>query len=87
MDKDIEECETMDMVLVIPDFKVWDLHCNSYSEQEEKFLYFRGELKNPPEHKRQKIINERDYINYSNHDVDYEASIDAVIAANDCVPV
>ena len=40
-DKDIEECETTDTVLVTPDSKVWDPHCDSYAEQEEKFLYFR----------------------------------------------
>ena len=32
-DKEIEECETMDLVLVTPDSKVWDPHCNSYAEQ------------------------------------------------------
>ena len=77
----------MDMVLVTPDSKVWNPHCNSYAEQEENFLDFRGELKHPPEPKLQKIFDERDYINYSIHDVEYEASIDAVIAANDFVPV
>ena len=41
-DKEIEECETMDMVLVTPDYKVWNPHCNSYAEPEEKFLDFRG---------------------------------------------
>ena len=84
-DKDIEECETMNMVFVNTDSKVWDLHCDSYSEQEDNFVNFRRELKYPPEPKRQNIIYERDYINYSIHNVDYEASIDAVISANDCV--
>ena len=86
-DKDIEECETMNMVFVNTDSKVWDLHCDSYSEQEDNFVNFRRELKYPPEPKRQNIIYERDYINYSIHDMDYEASIDTVIAASDCVPV
>ena len=72
----------MDMVLVNPDSKVWDPHFNSYAEQEEKFLDFRGELKYPPEPKRRNIIDERDHINYYIHNVEYEALIDAVIAAN-----
>ena len=41
-DKEIEECETMDTVLVTPDSKVWGQHCDSYAEQEEKILGFRG---------------------------------------------
>ena len=77
----------MDMVLVTPDFKVWNPHCNSYAEQEENFLDFRGELKHNPEPKQRKNIDESDYINYSIHDVEYEASIDAVIFSYDCVPV
>ena len=63
----------MDMVLVTPDSKVWDPHCNLYDKQEENFLDFMGELKHPPEPKRQKIIDKRDYINYSIHDVEYES--------------
>ena len=59
-DKYIKECETMDMVLVTPDSKVWDPHCNLYDKQEENFLDFMGELKHPPEPKRQKIIDKRD---------------------------
>ena len=42
MDKDIKECENMDMVLVTPDSKLWNQHCNSYAEQEENFIYIRG---------------------------------------------
>ena len=53
----------MVVVLVTPDSKVWDPYCDSYAKQEEKFLDFRGELKHPPEPKRRKIIDERDYIN------------------------
>ena len=41
-DKEIEEFETMDMVLVNPDSNVWDLCFNSYAKQEENFLNFRG---------------------------------------------
>ena len=37
-DRVIGECKTMDMVLVDPDSKVWNLHYNSYDEQEENFL-------------------------------------------------
>ena len=59
-DKEIEECETMDMVLVNPDSNVWYLCFNSYAKQEENFLNFRGELKHPTEPKRRKIIDERD---------------------------
>ena len=59
-DKEIEYCETMDLVLVTSDSKFWYPHCNLYSEQEENFLNFRGELKHPPEPKRRKIIDERD---------------------------
>ena len=44
-------------------------------------------MKHPPEPKRRKIIDDRDYINYSMHDVEYEASIDAVIVANNCAPM
>ena len=86
-DKEIEYCETMDLVLVTSDSKFWYPHCNLYSEQEENFLNFRGELKHPPEPKRRNIIDEMYYINYSIRDVEYEAFIDAVIYANDCVPV
>ena len=44
-------------------------------------------MKHPSDLKRQNTIDERDNINYSIRDVEYEAFIDAVIYANDCVPV
>ena len=68
-DKEIEGCENMDIVLVTPDYKVWNPHCHSYAEQEENFLDFKGKLKHPPEPKLRKIIDERDYINDSIYDV------------------
>ena len=77
----------MEMVLITPDTKVWDPHCDAYADQEENFLDFQGELKHPPEPKRRKTIDDRDYINYSMNDVEYESSIDAVIAANNCAPM
>ena len=86
-DKEIEYCETMDLVLVTSDSKFWYPHCNLYSEQEENFLNFRGELKHPPEPKRRNIIDEMYYINYSIRDVEYKPSIDDVIYASVCVPV
>ena len=49
--KEIEECETMDIFLVTLYYNVWYLHFNSYAEQKENFLYFRVELKLPPETK------------------------------------
>ena len=85
--KEIEECYGMDMVLITPYTKVWDPHCDSYADHEDNFLDYQGELKHPPEPIRRKIIDERDYINYSMHDVEYEESIDAVIAANNCAPL
>ena len=47
----------MDMVIFNPDSNVWNPHCNSYSEQEENFYDFRGELKHPHEPKQQKIMD------------------------------
>ena len=77
----------MDMVLVTPVSKVWNLHFYSCAEQEENFIDFRGELKHLPEPKHRNIIDKRDYINYCIHDVEYEASINAVIYDNGCEPV
>ena len=67
-DRDIEECDSMDMFLLSPDSNTWDPHFDSYADQEENFLYYRGDLKHKPEPKRQEIFFERDYINFSMHD-------------------
>ena len=86
-DREIEECDSMDIVLLTSDPKTWDPHCDSYADQDENFLDCRGDMKQQTKPKWRKIIDERDYINFSMHDGEYEASIDAVISANNCVPV
>ena len=63
INKEIEEFDWMYMVLITPDTNVWDPYCDSYADQEENFLDFRGELKHPPEPKWREIIDGRDYIN------------------------
>ena len=50
-DREIEECDSMDMVLLSPDSNIWDPHCDSYAYQEENFLDYRGDLKHQLEPK------------------------------------
>ena len=32
-DREIEECDSMDMVILSPDSNTWDPHCDSYADQ------------------------------------------------------
>ena len=50
-DREIEECDSMDMVILSPDSNTWDPHCDSYADQEENFLGYRGYLKHQPKPK------------------------------------
>jgi hypothetical protein len=76
------ECDAMEYVMLTPDSDHWDPYCDSYSQNEESFLDFRGDLVYP-EPKRRKLIDENDYVDIDVSHERFEAAIDAVVASND----
>ena len=80
--KELEECDNMEIVYLTPDAAQWDPYDEEYSDAEEKFLDFRGDLKNrPPKH--QKVFDDADVFELQVSEEQYEAAISSIVGKNE----
>ena len=93
-DEEIDGCDNITAICLTPDTKVWDPNCETWGEEEDKFVDPKGELVGLPPPKRRKLIHEDDFdaepwieINVSS--TQWESTIDKFLEADnaDCIPI
>ncbi len=75
-------CGNLDFIMLTPDLDHWDPHDETYVQNDDSFLDFRGELVYPIPNKC-KLINEQDYVDIDVSHDRFESAINAVVASND----
>ncbi|KAL7534954.1 hypothetical protein ACHAXR_006167 [Thalassiosira sp. AJA248-18] len=85
---ELENCEETETLCLTPNSRHWNPHCDSYAQNDDSFLDFRGELQYPIPKKR-KLIDDDEVENEANISSfrimagQWENAIDAAIAASD----
>ena len=77
------ECDCYEHIMLTPDSKQWDPYDESYADNEESFLDWRGELQQAVPRKRRLIFDDADVCEINVTSERYEAAIDAIISGND----
>ncbi|KAL7538844.1 hypothetical protein ACHAXR_009411 [Thalassiosira sp. AJA248-18] len=85
---ELENCEEMETLCLTPNSRRWNPHCDSYANNDDSFLDFRGELQYPLPKKRRlinedEVEDEAEISSFRIMDDQWENAIDAAIAASD----
>ena len=77
------ECDCYEHVMLTPDSKEWNPYDESYADNEESFIDWRGELQESVPRKRRLMFDDADVCDINVSSERFEAAIDAVISGND----
>ena len=83
--EEIDNCEYTKTVYLTPDATEWDPYDKDYSEKEDTFFYFRGDLidRQP---KQRKLLDDSDIYELQVSQERYESAISSIVSKNDtCV--
>ena len=92
--EEIDGCNELTSFCLTPDAREWDPNCESWGEEEDKYVDTRGEPVGFPPPKRRKLIHEQDFdseawLDLNVSSVDWESAIDDFLDKDDanCIPI
>ncbi len=75
-------CDNLEFIMLSPNLNHWDPHDETYAQNDDSFLDFRGETVYPTP-KKHKLIGERDYVDIDVIHNWFKSAINADVTSND----